>query len=780
MVGRPPGISRRARGADEAGPVKRRSVSVGVLVASVLALAALGSSAARAEPSGTAPLTGSHVVHLASNQVSIVRDNAGIPHITALTFRSLGYGKAWAFAQDNFCTLAQDFVTVNGERSRYFGPNALAVNYSAGTESANIESDFFWQSVKQSGLYKTETAAAPPIGPLPQVKSLYAGFVSGYNAYLRLGHLHDPRCVNKPWVRPITGQDMFLRGVQIATEASSAQFVSFEGATVPPSSAAVTTAELASPVLSRVDLTALAKLRESGSSTSGSNGIGFNQHLAWTHTVSTSFRFTFYKLKLVPGHPTSYWLNGKRVPMGTETVRVNLGHGSATHTYYTTHWGRVLDVPPAGYTWTTKTAYAVDDVNLTNEYRAANQYFEMARTKSVKGLLAVEAKYLAIPTFNTVAADDQGNALYGDIGNTPNVSSALIKTCLPAGLPTTVFDVAGVVTLDGSTTKCAWATDPGTPVPGIFNASHEPHAIRTDYVENSNDSYWLANPHHPFRAYSPIIGKIGVEQGLRTRLGNLMIAERLAGTDGLGAAKFTIPTLQAMWEGDRSLEAELVLRSLVAACRNTPEVKATNSKLVDLRGACGVLAHYDRTDKLAASGGWLFSEWNRFVNSGSFWADKFNTSRPLTSPSKLDTANPDILRALADAVQGLRAHHIALDATYGQVQHVTRNGAIIAIHGCDTGCFNAIYANDAPPSPLAPAGYGGVYDGSSLVMTTELTKSGPISQGILTYSQATNPRSKWYSNMTSLYSKQRWVHLPYTPAQLAAQPGNRTTILTIG
>ncbi len=51
---------------------------------------------------------------------TIVRDSAGIPHITASNFRALGYGEAWAFSQDNFCALANDFVTVNGDRSKAY------------------------------------------------------------------------------------------------------------------------------------------------------------------------------------------------------------------------------------------------------------------------------------------------------------------------------------------------------------------------------------------------------------------------------------------------------------------------------------------------------------------------------------------------------------------------------------------------------------------------------------------------------------------------------------
>ena len=135
------------------------------------------------------------------------------------------------------------------------------------------------------------------------------------------------------------------------------------------------------------------------------------------------------------------------------------------------------------------------------------------------------------------------------------------------------------------------------------------------------------------------------------------------------------------------------------------------------------------------------------------------------------------MKELANAVLSLRAHHIPLDASYGQVQYASRNKVKIPIPGCDTGCFNAIYAADGHGGALNADPYGEVYDGSSLVMTTELTAQGPRSEGILTYSQATNPKSPWFANMTKLYSRGRWVPLPYTAGALARDHGRRTTTL---
>jgi acyl-homoserine-lactone acylase len=795
------------------------SVAIVLPLAGALALST-GGAAAAARTAG-----------LSSNEVTIVTDSAGIPHITAPNFRSLGYGEAWAFAEDNFCTLAQDFVTVNGDRSQYFGPDNLAVNYSAGVDPTNLDSDMFWQQVKSSGAYQSQLKAKPPVGPLPQVLALYEGYVAGYNAYLASGELKDPACAGQPWVRPITLEDMWLRGVQIATEASSQQFMSYEDEAVPPKASASSTAPESGP--SRSGLRSLGRLFESGSSSSGSNGIGigsrdtrntdgmvlanphfpwygterffaeqldvpgkydveggtlmgfplvgigFNSGLAWTHTVSTSMRFTIVQLKLARRDPTSYVVNGKTIPMHAETVSVNTGSGVVQHTFYSTRFGTVLVLPPASYSWTTTTAYALHDANLGDEMRAANQYFEMGRATSVRDLLRVESKYLAIPTFNTIAADKTGHVLYGDVGNTPGVTAALLKKCIPSGLPALVYDLAGLITLNGSRARCGWTTAKGTPVPGILPASEEPHTIRTDYVENSNDSYWLANPSHPFKAFSPIIGPIDVEQGLRTRLGNEMIAERVAGTDSLGKPKFTIRTLQAMWENDRSLLAELVLKPLVTACRKSPEHKAANGTKVNLRPACNALAGYERYENgdLDAAGGWLFEIWYDLPFSGTFWKVPFRVNHPLTTPYGLDTSNREVLKNLATAVLDLRAQHIPLTAAYGQVQHSTKGSDVIPIHGCSTGCFNAIYPGLGNSNPFLPGDYGEVGDGSSLVMTTELTRNGPISEGIVTYSQATDPTSPYYANMTKLYSRKKWVPFAYTAEQLAALKGTTTLVL---
>lgn len=749
----------------------------------------------------------------ASRKVTIIRDKAGIPHISASDFRRLGVGEGWAFSGDNLCTLAEQFVTVNGDRSKFFGPTQLAVNYSAGVFDTNLKSDFYYKYVKQSRLVDNIVRAKPPIGPLPQVNELYKGFVQGYNRYLDSGKLNDPRCKGKPWVRHITLRDMYLRGEQIATEGASAQFISGQVDAQPPSVA---------PKSAMPDLRALKKSLDASDPANGSNaiglgnqatrnrtgmvlanphfpwrgaerfwmahltvpgkydvlggtlegfpliGIGFNRHLAWTHTVSTARRFTIFQLKLVPGDPTSYLIDGQPFKMGRVTVTVQTPSGPQSHTFYTTRYGVVFQLPQANYFWTKDTAYALGDSVKTDLGRTANQFLRMGQSNSVQQFLGAQKTYLATPTFTSTVADDRGTTAFSELGNVPNVTQQKIDTCTPSGIPQLVYSSARVITLDGSRGACNWGNDPGTPAKGIFGPQHLPFIIRHDYVENSNDSYWLANPNHPMTGFSPIIGLTGTAQNLRTRLGNEMIRERLAGTDGYGPPKFTLTTLRRMWQNDRSKLAELVLADLVAGCRAHPSATASNGQTVDLTPACDALAVYNKTGNLDARGGWLFSEWNRLAPGAGFWKDAFDPKHPLTTPSRLNTDNPAIYKALADAVQQLRAHNLPLDVPYRNVQVTPRRGQLIPIHGCSTGCFNTIQAADGlSTSPVSQAAYGQVYTGSSLVMFTELRKSGPVSQGILTYSQATNRKSRWYSNMTKLYSQKKWVSLPFTARAIA-------------
>ena len=85
----------------------------------LLVTAAVGAVAAAvpAAPAAARPAAGGP-----RYEATIVRTAYGIPHITAHSFGSLGYGYGFALASDNLCTMADEYLTVEGQRSRYLGP----------------------------------------------------------------------------------------------------------------------------------------------------------------------------------------------------------------------------------------------------------------------------------------------------------------------------------------------------------------------------------------------------------------------------------------------------------------------------------------------------------------------------------------------------------------------------------------------------------------------------------------------------------------------------------
>ena len=161
-----------------------------------------------------------------SYRAEIRRTTGGWAHVKASNYGSLGFGYGYAYAQDQICELADIMVTVNAQRSRYFGP-----------QDGNLESDFFYQRIKDARTVQKLARRRAPHGPSKVVRDTVKGFAAGHNAYLRRtgrGDLPDPTCRGKAWVRPITALDMYRRFYQLGLRASSGNFLEEIVAAEPP------------------------------------------------------------------------------------------------------------------------------------------------------------------------------------------------------------------------------------------------------------------------------------------------------------------------------------------------------------------------------------------------------------------------------------------------------------------------------------------------------------------------------------------------------------------
>jgi acyl-homoserine-lactone acylase len=752
--------------------------------------------------------------------VTIQRTSGGIPHITASDFGSLGYGIGFSFATDDICTAAENMVTLEGKRSLYFGPSNSYTSHSAGVTLNNLDSDIYWRGVAKSGLIHRELAVKKgPSEITPTLRHLLRGYVDGYNRYLQsvggAKGITDPACKGKPWVHPMTMQDEYLRIDQLAELASADVVIDSIATAAPP-----TTPDLSQQAVpTRAEVRAMGRrLSHSGVDSGGKSGsnaiaigkngnrdhehgillgnphfpwsgserlyemqltvpghmnvegaglagvplvlVGNTANLAWSHPTSTAFRFVPMQLTLSPSSPTSYLVDGKAHKMTAETVKVNTGSGTVTHTLYSTRYGPVFDnLEGQTLPWTSSQAFALFDANAGNT-RLLNHFLSVDEAQSVPQLAKILRRDEGLPWVNTLAADRQGRALYADIGSIPNVSNKQVAKC-PTGVGNVTFQLIGLPVLDGSRSACAPATSKKAAAPGIFPPNDLPSLERSDYVTNSNDSYWLANPKQPLTGFARIIGDEKTPRSLRTRSGLTMVQKRLAGTDGEGKPGFTRKLMQKLEFSDIQFGASLAKTAAVKMCRGFSGGMAptTSGTPVAVGNSCRILSSWNGRENINARGVVLWRAfWEGALNaSGRLWLHHFRPSHAVTTPNGLNTGNSHIQKAFGDALVEMHHDHLPFNVKLGKVQYVVRHGKHIALQGGPgdpDGEFNAIDQNVFKPSSRGKE----PTIGSSYiqVVTWRSDQFCPSARQILTYSESDNPKSPYFDDQTKLFSAKKW------------------------
>lgn len=744
----------------------------------------------------------------------------GIPHIVGKDYANLGFGTGWAQAADQICTLADGFLTVNGERSRYFGPDA-ATDGSLSSAATNLSSDLYFRGVKEAGTVEALLGTPAPAGPSRELRELMRGWAAGYNAWLRKNRITDPACAGADWVRPVTALDVARRGYAVSVLGGQGRAVDGITSSRPPATppAPLTGAPGSSPDPERA-AAAARELFAAGNATMGSNAvafsgattangrglllgnphypwqggrrfwqsqqtipgelnvsgasllgttvvnIGFNDKVAWSHTVATGVPFNLHQLTLAPGDPTAYLVGGRPERMTPRQVTVPVKGGPpVTRTQWWTRYGPVVGSLGAQLPlpWTTTTAYALNDPNAAN-LRASDTALGFARSRSVQDMAETLRRTQGLPWVNTIAADSAGHSLFSQAQVLPRITDELATRCsTPLGRAT--YPSSGVAVLDGSRADCALGSDPDAVQPGVFGPARMPVLRDTPYVENSNDSAWLTNAERPLTGYERIFGTIATPRSLRTR-GGVEDVAAMAARGGL-----TVADLQRQQFANRvpagDLAAADVARACTAALPGDPEV-------------CRVIGAWDRTVDAESRGALLFDRfWRKFtasVPSAQQWTVPFSPADPVRTPHTLNTAAPGFSKALADAVAELRAAGIPLDAPLGAHQFVVRKGDRIPVSGGTESL--GVWNKTEPVWNTAGGGYTEVAHGTSHVQAVGWDGSRcPVARTLLTYSQSSNPASPHHSDQTRLYAGERWVTSRFCEKDILRSPALRVVVV---
>ncbi len=763
---------------------------------------------------------------------SITRTDYGVPHIVADDWGSLGFGQGYAFAQDRACTLVEQVLKVRGERAKWFGP---------GEDDANVDSDLAYRHLALHDTADERFADQPA-----ELAEFVEGYVDGFDAELD-DEGPNGWCAGEPWVQPITTTDLYAYLNDVLLFASSGVLIGPIAAAQPPAAEATpdttpgTTPDatpdtlptdsttttslgsngwaiggelsetgggilLANPHFpwegekrlweSQLTLTGDATMNVYGATLSGVPGvlIGFNEHVAWTHTVSAGNRMTLYELSLVPGDPTSYvYGDTTRAMTSTDiTVEVLQDDGSVdevTRTMWASHYGPMIELP---FGWTAEKAYTYRDANLENA-DILRQFFGMARAQSLDEFVDVHRTANALPWVNTIATSADGRAWYADAAATPNLSPEAIagwQTALATeGSTASLIQQNRAVLLDGSNPVNEWVDDPEATRPGILPFSQQPQLERGDYVFNANDSHWLAHPAQLLTGYSPLTGPEAVPQSARTRMNAVLLADpAVRGDDG----KFSAAEVEAAIMSQRSLHAELLLPGVLTACARTTLV-LVDGKPYDVAPACAVLAGWDGRYTTDARGAVLWREYLSLFpgsarsDAGALYRVPFDPADPVGTPNTVnDARDVDLLQNLGIAAKALLALDIPLDVALGDLQVDGRDvataiglpGGVAAdgtasIVGCCSGAITAGPTGERGERDEVLSLRGGRYPvttGNSFMMVVAYGPDGPTARAVLTYGQPDDNRADDFTSQRDVYATGSLRDVRYTPEQIAADP----------
>lgn len=782
------------------------------LVAPALALA--GPADAGPEPAGEALPTYTATVRITEH---------GIPHVTAADWGSLGYGSGYATASSSICNLADTVLTARGQRSRYLGGEGRYRD-GVSLDASNLQVDAFVTDLHNRKVVETLLAspAGPTARARAMVTGYTAGInrwlreneitdpacrdedwikpdateldlwygvymanlIASSGNFLKEIVEADPPTLDDPGLPdlgidlplPTTKEEVAAYAEQVDEEALLASFgrdsdfgsnATAIGGDKSSTGRGLLLGNPHFPWVGRYKftqqhLTIPGRYDVAGASLIGSPvvNIGWNKDVAWSHTVSTAYRFTPYEYLTVGPGPLYLTASGLLRKAERRFVDVQVKQADGTlrtvrEDVWRTPQGYVIDSPSQFMGWSPLSFWAIRDANAEH-LRTIDTFLAMGEATSSRDLLAKQDAGGGMPWVNTTAADRNGEVLYADHSVVPHVTNAMANRCLtPVGL--LLKTVAGLPGLNGLLADglCKWGTDADAQRPGILGPAKLPAVVRRDWVMNANDSYWTPNDQVRLEGYATIIGCEKCARTMRTRMVQQYVVDRLA------IGKETPTTLRGHQFENRVRAAEVMRADgkLDEVCARTGETQA-----------CAVLKAWDGRSDTTSVGTHLFEAFVERAPTGTnLWSVPFDPDDPLNTPRGLKTGTA-VVKAMQEAIDAVRDAGVPFDAAWGTLQVAGDRGApplpISGGNGDLAGNANAV----ASRNPVANTDrYKPISYGSSHIQAVSYLADGTVdARTILTYGQYEDPASPWSWDQTKLFSQEQWVRFPWTSAQIDA------------
>jgi acyl-homoserine lactone acylase PvdQ len=729
-----------------------------VITTGLLMLASLG-------PAACAPLASAYEGVFAgraerlAGQVTIHRDEWGVPHIYGPTDESVVFGMAYAQAEDNFVQIERDFVVSLGRAAELDGDSVL-------------EGDIVRAAFEVQRLSRDEYEREPP-----ERKRLWDAFAHGLNYYLQTHPAARPRLLThfEPWfafarfrsASPGTSVDGVRLGDVIAVRVDSAANPDSPSSPGPAREEVPEAAEAygsnawaVSPALTAAGHALLFQNPHVSFFGSGQRyelhlqsdegwhfsgfailgtpmpRAGHNEHLAWTHTNTAAdgadaFELTFDH----PTDPLSYRFGDgwRRAVEWEDTllVRRDTVLEPRIYRFRRTHHGPVVARPDARPVAIRLARFA--------EGGSLQQWYAMGRATSLEQFRAALG-LTSLPISNTMYADRDGNIMYVH-GN-----------AVPRRAPG--FDWTRPV--DGS--------DPATEWQGYHALEELPQLVNPEsgWLQNTNSTPFLATADgYNLRREDYPSYMARESQNERARVSRLILQSDSAWTfEEWAAAAFDSRVNEA------AEHIPLVIDEWERLGATDPDAAAQLDTAVEL------LRGWNQRSTLESV------ETTIFV----LWLERFRRRAPH------DTARFARTAALAEVVSQLERDWGTQRVPWGEINRLQRPGS--------SGVEPFDDFRHSLPVPGAPGWTGIVFNfttrpgpgklrygvsGHTWVSVVDLGPQ-PRALSVVTFGQSGNPRSPHYFDQAALYAQGRfkqawfWREDVERNAQRTYRPGTEAAV----
>ena len=652
--------------------------------------------------------------------VIIYRDTWGVPHIFGDKDEDTAYGLGYAHAEDDFATIQDILIAARGNLAKYYGRSVAANDYMVkllkiwDTVEKNYENGLSDDVIKISEAYADGINHYAYLYPDKAFKGVFpvkgkdivAGFIHRMPLMFGLDGTLAKLATNKYPIKnedPSTSESDILNQrmlgsnvIAVSPSRSDDKFTRILINSHQPWSGPVAWYE--------AHLNSNEGWNMVGGLFPGSPVVlvGHNENIGWSHTVNKPDLIDVYELTLNPENSNQYYFDGRyeNFEISESSIKVKI-------------WG------PIKWTFKRKVFRSKHGPVIKNEhgsfairysghdeFRYLEQWFRMNKSQNFDDFENA-LKLMAIPMFNTIYADKEGNIFYIYNALFPKRSDGYIWEGDP---------------LKGDTSENLWKDYlPYKDLPKILNP-------KSGFLQNCNSSPFLATTGNDNPDQSLYNNNLGIE---RFQTNRALRAHEVYGEDlSIDRSEFY------NYKYDTKYSEKSVL--------------VTNLKRF--------LAEAKTKDKNANQAINILSKWNYETDSlavGVHYA--LDAIKPVYNPDDYYYDYELIMQRLKTSVNKTKDHFGKLDIKWGDIQRLKRGNKNLALSG-GPDILRAIYTKGDKGQRKAVAG-------DCYFQIVEWSPKGEVSsQSIHQYGSATlDPNSPYYNDQSQLFSTNKmkpvWMSL---------------------